>query len=452
MAPPATLAPGCHRLVWDVQGDAHVHNTVTGETVKLGDSDDGAWQMDTDERGVDYVYQEDVDGESWIPDLLKYRVFTGAGLTQIEVPQLGDNLMPLSTFESLHETFDVSVRHVGDVNVNRFRIEAFFMRYVGQRFFWPLFTLIRIVLLPFSKPEKRKATAPSRILGRRMEAWKNLASTIGSPLPRRSKPKSDKPQVRTLGEPARVLSTPTVNSTLLVAILLTLATRPAEVGGCQDERASAAAHRLLESFISRGKLTSVTMRLLSHCSMDSSGIMTQAPDHSVRYLTLCVTDLFVDVKPLAAYVFPPRCKAITTQMRSMMCKLQGRFDLCRVPLIDLLSGMMEAKLPMWKDIVHQTACALEATLESELQALSDPEFDPAKVAEEHLRRPTGSGLTTQQMATANVARLEAIRERCVDRPNFFSIATDAAKVGFKSRQNSLIVLPDNSSSWAPPAV
>ena len=156
MAPQATLAPECHRLLWDVQGDAHVHNVVTGETHKLGNSDHGAWQLDTDERGVDYVYREDVEGESWIPDLLKYRVSKGAGVTQIEVPQLGGNLIALSTFESLHETFDVGVRHPGDVHFHRFRIEAFFMRYVGQRFFRPLFPLVRITLLPFRQPEKKK--------------------------------------------------------------------------------------------------------------------------------------------------------------------------------------------------------------------------------------------------------------------------------------------------------
>ena len=135
-----------------------------------------------------------------------------------------------------------------------------------------------------------------------MKSWNSLASTGGSPLPRRSKPQTNKPKPRTPGQPARVLSTPTVNATMFISILLTLATRPAEVGGRQDERASAAARRLLESCISRGKLTSVTMRLFSPFSMDPSGITTQDPDNPMRCLTLCVTDLLVDVKPLAAYV------------------------------------------------------------------------------------------------------------------------------------------------------
>ena len=55
-----------------------------------------------------------------------------------------------------------------------------------------------------------------------------------------------------------------------------------------------------------------------------------------------------------------------------------------------------------------------------------------------------------------VSRLNLLRVRAVQckvqGQLHMSLATDAARVGKKSRQNSCVVLPSNFAAWAPPTV
>ena len=87
-----TLVAGCQRIVVDLHGDCHIHNSVTGQVRKLGSSDNGVWKLDADERGVDFVYQDEAEGETWVPGIMTFRVYEGAGVRRIEDARLENTI------------------------------------------------------------------------------------------------------------------------------------------------------------------------------------------------------------------------------------------------------------------------------------------------------------------------------------------------------------------------
>jgi len=63
---------------------------------------------------------------------------------------------------------------------------------------------------------------------------------------------------------------------------------------------------------------------------------------------------------------------------------------------------------------------------------------------------TSGGLSVYQRALKLVKYVHASRQHCQQWPRMQSFGTDASRVGFKSRANLAVVLPDNRGCWAPP--
>ena len=106
---------------------------------------------------------------------------------------------------------------------------------------------------------------------------------------------------------------------------------------------------------------------------------------------------------------------------------------------------------MLKDVVTAVAMGIEHAMHEEQAAWSEGRQVPDGAATTHLE-PAGIDLmSAHEMAQMNLARMEAINTKIAD-AQFFSVVTDCAKVGFKSRQHIAFALPDNFAAWAPPVV
>jgi len=183
--------------------------------------------------------------------------------------------------------------------------------------------------------------------------------------------------------------------------------------------------------------------------VDPSGVILE--DQDVRKVVLPVAGNTVDVQSLQGLAFSKRLKRHKLKIQKVVTALAEHYPLDAVPIVEVLRVLMEENCDMYKDVMYWIGLGVEKQMEREVWVLAFDEPLAADAAAEHLRYPKGTHLCTSEMAAVNVSKLEVARDR-VSKSNFLSLATDAARSGYKSRQNTAAVLPDNFSCWAPPAV
>ena len=120
------------------------------------------------------------------------------------------------------------------------------------------------------------------------------------------------------------------------------------------------------------------------------------------------------------------------------------------PVVVLLKGFIDEDLPTWKDVVRAIAVGVEKALLEELRVLGDTGL-PQGAPPEHVRHVGRQQLSTHEMEAQNALQMTAERQRFAGASGW-SFATDGARIGFRSRQNTLWVLPDNAAAWGPPVV
>ena len=240
----------------------------------------------------------------------------------------------------------------------------------------------------------------------------------------------------------------TVTSKLLVLILGYLACKTQDVrGGTSSDGVRLNAYNVLAALISRANMTFVRLRLVPPAaSIDESGLVSA--DDARHCLSLTVNDGRVDATPLREYHLPQRFKKINVAMAAALdgmptCHVRN------VKLVDLLVTLLGADLPTHKDLFLEIGLALDAQLRKEKTVLDSGLPDSA--GPEHLRPLTDEHLHAREISHTNVRILQAAQVEIGKFLNY-SMATDAARTGLKSRQNTLLVLPSNSAFWAPPTV
>ena len=443
--PDATLLPGRCRLISDLSGAQWLHHEVSGEVKRLPPSDDGAWELEEDEDGFQFCCN-DGDREIWAADYLGVKVYTSAeGNMFLQLDILGASPLVWDHFETKHDVLNVGIRAPGDVDGIQVRISRFWLPQRMQHFWWPTHEFIlRRVLVPHINSKKRKAGDQ---FDQRKKAWVNLSARSGCPCLRRARPQKGRHSANFPGEPRRCLAKTAVCTWHLVAILAQLAYRHPRAGGCEAAGSAETARRLLAALCARAALTSLTLRVASDIVFDSSGL--RCDDENPRLVTLPVQDMTVDVRGLLKLRLTRRRQRDEAGLQNVGAAFSSEFPLDQVPLPNLLGALIDEELAMHLDVIYSIASGVEQTLASEWDKVMRgqiPEGDPL-----HLRRPGGSDLYDYEMSNLNAQRLRVTRPHVED-AQFASISTDAARIGFKGRLNTAIVLDDNFGSWAPPTV
>ena len=158
----------------------------------------------------------------------------------------------------------------------------------------------------------------------------------------------------------------------------------------------------------------------------------------------------VDLTELALLTLPKRYKRVQEKLDAMIATLgdQG-LPVAATPLMDFLEQLVSEDFSMWKDAVRNIGSALEKVMFAEVEEIGS--LVPMAFAEEHARLIRPSHLTTLDMANSNALQMQAAKER-MQGAKRWSFATDAARIGFKSRQNTIFAAPDNFATWGPPVV
>ena len=205
-------------------------------------------------------------------------------------------------------------------------------------------------------------------------------------------------------------------------------------------------------FARRAALQTLLVRVNSPGAVHENGVIVDDVGVSGRLLTLQVSDdSKVDLSPLEAVVLAKRYKTISAKIRSLLDVLRWKFPMQKVPLADFVEALTTADLQvMLMDVLRGIGFGVEAVLDAEFKALRE-DAGPKKIVEEHLRWPDAKGLTTHEMAASNVSIMQGVRE-VLQNAKQISFATDGARVGMKSRQDTLWVLPSNFAAWGPPTV
>ncbi|CAK0893625.1 unnamed protein product [Prorocentrum cordatum] len=424
------LLRDCERRQW-------VYHNVTGECKRHPVHAEGEWELELSEAGVPFVYIDNTECEIWLPDFLDSNVYTPRGRKMVRCTLFGPDLVAFDKYARTHSIFDSGVRFPGDDHITKFRTYRFVKEHHRQKFWWSLPTLVRKVLLPFQKGKKKWS---SRVIGKRLQAWTNLAASMGLPCVRRAVAQDDRAAPLLDGEPCRCAKEPTAVTALLVAIMCTLAFKKPEAGGCASPEAAAMSKRLLTSFCARAALTCMELFFFSDCEVHPSGVTTEAARH-VTLVSLRVSGLEVDATPVCDVVGPKRLKRFALAIEKATSHAAESHPLNAVPLVDFIEALLVNEVPAYKDVISAVAHGIESQLEVERAAVLQsgvPNGAPA----EHLRRPPDKNLDTHEMARRNVARLHAANDKFAGALSL-SVAFDGARVGCKARQNAVLALPCN---------
>ena len=139
----------------------------------------------------------------------------------------------------------------------------------------------------------------------------------------------------------------------------------------------------------------------------------------------------------------------SAQLDSVLSAWPDKNSLSHVSLLRLIEVLTHQDSYMLKDVVTTIGCGIEQAMHSERLAWLQGRQIPRGAAARHLE-PAGSySLDAHEMASLNLARVQAIRNR-VAGSSCFSMSADAAKVGFKTRQNTAFIFPGNFATWGPP--
>ena len=118
-----------------------------------------------------------------------------------------------------------------------------------------------------------------------------------------------------------------------------------------------------------------------------------------------------------------------------------------VPLVDVLRATF-ATSAIHKQVVVEVAQAMERKLLAEIDYVKR-QGSPPGGSILHVRSP--AEVDFHRMQQENAQRLAAAG-LCFRGAQWFSVASDAATVGRRHRQNTLLALPSNHVAWAPPVV
>ena len=451
----AALDVGCYDVVTDPAKNQWLVHSYTGQDFVLDSSTEFA--LVRDENGLPCLMdmdsdagRDDADFQS-CADMLTMKVYDCdnggkfvVGVAGMTHPISGD------AFQSLHNTWRTGLVSPGDAAPTMYVVHHFIKKTQGQAYWWTLETLVKTQMLPFLPGAKSRC---GTVLDKRSKAWRRLAQVLQCPPLRRARQHDGREHTFVDGEPKRCLGKATVSTKLLVGIATSLAFRAPEQGGSFSSHAQAKAEQFLEALCRRSQVSDLILRIGCDCDMhDGSGKMLEQG----LMLSFAVgPGLVVDARPLTSHLFLRRSRE-NRHIRKEAEFYIGRWGergipIDEVPLLELLNSMIQYDSHMLKDWISCIAGGVDAVLDAERQEWCEEMKMPDNAPVIHMDRAGGSDLDGHQMAWHNLQTLTAMAHRVAGVKNY-SISTDAAKIGCKSRQNTLVVLPDNFASWGPPTV